>query len=88
MAKAKKANPRAEWTKEHLKMLKTRFPKEEHLKDLAHDLGRSEGAIRQKAFAEGITRRVRAAATKKKKSAKRSTARTRVNRDALDVNEE
>lgn len=74
MAKKAKKQPRAEWTKEHLKMLKTRFPKDPDLGGLARDLGRSEGAVRQKAFAEGISRNARA---KKKVVKKKPVERVR-----------
>jgi hypothetical protein len=46
---------RIEWTKANIRELKTLAREKTPVRTIAANLGRTEGAVRQKAFAEGIS---------------------------------
>ncbi len=52
--KAAKRRTRASWTKEHLRELKVHSRAKTAVKKISKAMKRTEGAIRQKAFALGI----------------------------------
>lgn len=54
-AKAVKASARRMWTKEDLRVLKTQAKQKMTAPKIAKALGRTEGALRQKAFSVGVS---------------------------------
>jgi hypothetical protein len=58
---------RKEWTKDDLRQLKSLAKQKTPARDIASSLERTEGAVRQKAFAEGLSLSVRKSAAKRRK---------------------
>ena len=52
---AKKVSKRREWTKEHVRTLKSLARQKKHAAKIAKALKRTEGATRQKAFSLGVS---------------------------------
>lgn len=52
---ASRLRTRVEWTKANIRELKTLAREKTPVRTIAANLGRTEGAVRQKAFAEGIS---------------------------------
>ena len=55
MAVAKKRAKRKEWTKTDVRELKTLARQKTPARVIGRKLGRTEGAVRQKAYAEGVS---------------------------------
>jgi hypothetical protein len=64
---AKKATKRREWSKQDVQQLKALTRQKTPARAIGQALGRSEGAIRQKAWAEGISLNTRGSRTKRRK---------------------
>jgi len=64
---AKKAAKRREWSKQEVQQLKQLTRDKTPARSIGRKLGRSEGAVRQKAWAEGISFNTRGSRAKRAK---------------------